>query len=275
MRNWPQLFLYFWLLPGILAAQQIVSDFGARAKGMGNANTSIADEWAIFNNVGGISGIKNGTVSFGYDHFFELEGFDQIAASIVQPFKFGTIGISFHKFGDELYSEQVASAAFGNKIGFVRLGAKASYYQLRIDEFGTAGAMFFDLGGIVEILPKFHFGAYISNFTLSKLNSVAKNALPVIMKIGFSYIPAKQVIINLDLFKDVEYSPILKAGIEYGILDKFYLRTGVNSSPFKGFFGAGLHLKSFKIDYAVNSYQYLGTSHQATVSYSYQKRDEK
>lgn len=275
MRNCSQLFLYFLLLPGILSAQQIVNDFGARSKGFGNANSSLADEWAIFNNVGGISGVENGTVSFGYDHFIELEGFDQVASSVVQPFQFGTVGVSFYKFGDELYSEQIASAAFGNKIGFVRLGVKASYYQLRVDEFGTAGAMFFDLGGIVEMVPKFHFGAYISNFTLSKLNSSTQNSLPVIMKIGFSYTPVKHVMLNFDIFKDVDYSPILKAGIEYGISDKFYLRTGVNSSPFKGFFGAGIHLTRFKIDYAVNSYQYLGTSHQATVSFLYQKKHEK
>lgn len=249
-------------------------DVGARSKGLGNSNSNLTDEWSIFNNVGGISGVEDGSVFFSYDRYFGIEGFDGVAAGAIHPFKFGSVGVSAYKFGDELFSEQVVSAAFGNKIGFVRLGLKANYYQMRIDEFGTAGSMFFDLGGIVELFPKLSFGAFISNFTLSHLNNVEKTKMPVIMKAGLSYMPVNEVRLNLDLYKDVDYEPIIKAGIEYVIVDKFYLRTGINTNPVKGYFGAGLYLNRFQIDYAVGTHQLLGTSHQASVSYTYLKKDE-
>ena len=249
-------------------------DVGARSKGLGNSNSNLTDEWSIFNNVGGISGVEDGSVFFSYDRYFGIEGFDGVAAGAIHPFKFGSVGVSAYKFGDELFSEQVVSAAFGNKIGFVRLGLKANYYQMRIDEFGTAGSMFFDLGGIVELFPKLSFGAFISNFTLSHLNNVEKTKMPVIMKAGLLYMPVNEVRLNLDLYKDVDYKPIIKAGIEYVIVDKFYLRTGINTNPVKGFFGAGLYLNRFQIDYAVGTHHLLGTSHQASVSYTYLKRDE-
>ena len=254
--------------------QSYLSEFGARSKGMANANTTIADEWSIFNNVAGISGVDDGLVFFGYDKYSGLEGFDKVAAGVIHPFKNGNIGFSLFNFGDDLYSESSASLAYGNKIGFVRLGAKLSYYQMQIDEFGTAGALFFDIGGIVELIPKLTFGAFISNFTLSKLQNAEKSELPVIMKAGFAYHPTDKVNINVDLYKDIQYSPLIKVGLEYVVVRNLYLRTGVNTNPFKSFFGIGLKLGRFHIDYAISNHDLLGFSHQANVSFKYFKRSE-
>ena len=41
-------------------AQMNYNEFGARSKGVGNSNATTADEWSIFNNVGGISGAGHG-----------------------------------------------------------------------------------------------------------------------------------------------------------------------------------------------------------------------
>ncbi len=248
---------------------------GARAKGLGNSSTTLYDGWSIFNNVGGISGVENGTAFFGFDKYAAVEGFDKIAAGVIHPFSFGNVGVSVYRFGDESFNEQITSAAFGNQMGFVRLGFKASYYQMSIDEFGKTGCVYFDLGGIVELIPKLSFGTYISNFTVSKLNNVERSKLPVVMKVGLAYTPVEQLRWNIDLVKDVDYDAALKTGIEYVFLEKFALRTGLNTGPFKSYFGAGLYLKRFQIDYAVGTNQPLGTSHQLSVSYHYQKGDEK
>lgn len=256
-----------------MSAQGQLSDyeFGARSRGVGNANSTITDAWSIFNNVAGISGPETGVVLFGYDRYFDIEGFDKVAAGIIQPFGFGSIGISTLRFGDDLFNEQIVSGAFGNKIGFVRLGFRASYYQMRIDDFGSTSAVFFDLGGIVEMIPSLSFAAYISNFTTSSLNDVNKTRLPVSMKLGLSYTPTEDIMLNVDLYKDVEFNPVLKAGLEYKIADKLFLRTGVNSTPFKVFFGGGVCFGRFIIDYSVSSSTFLGMSHQASVSFNYQK----
>jgi hypothetical protein len=254
-----------------IAAQSLDLDFGARSESMGNANTTIADEWALFNNVGGISALEKGAVFFGYSRFFDIEGFDKVALGVVQPFKFGSLGLSATRFGDALYSEQMLSTAFANKIGFVRLGFRASYYQMRIDEFGTSSAFLFDLGGIVELVPSLLFGAYISNFTASTLNNIDQSKLPVIMKIGISYQPTEDIMLNLDVRKDVDFDPEIRAGLEYRIIEKVFVRTGINSKPFKAYFGGGLKFGKFGIDYAVTSHQYLGIAHQASVTFAYQE----
>lgn len=239
---------------------------------MGNANTTLTDEWSVLNNVGGISAIGSGSVFFGYQRYFDIEGFDRVGAGIIQPMKFGNIGFSALRFGDNLLSEQVFSAAFGNKIGFVRLGIRGSYYQMRIDEFGTASAFMLDVGGIVEMIPNLTFGAYISNITAARLNNEEKSRLPVLMKIGISYKPTTSITLNLDIHKEVVHDPILKIGMEYRFIEKLYMRTGINANPFKAFFGVGFEWDRFSLDYTIVSHEFLGLSHQASVVFRYQKK---
>ncbi len=220
-----------------------------------------------------MSGVQSGKVFFGYNRFSRIEGFDQIAFGAIQPFKFGNIGIAVFRFGDQLFNEQVITAGFGNKIGFVRLGGRISYYQMHIEEYGNAGSVFFDFGGIVELIPKLDFGAYISNFTMSSLNNAEKSPLPVVLKIGVSYIPVDELRVNFDLYKEINFEANVRVGVEYEIVKQFALRTGINTNPFKAFFGAGLYLGRFSIDYALTSHEFLGISHQASISYRYQGND--
>jgi len=249
--------------------------FGARSKALGDANTTIADSWSIFNNVGGISGVQKGVVGFGFNQYIDVEGFNSIAIGLVQPTTYGNIGVSALRFGDDLYNEQLYSMGFGNKIGFVRLGFRANYYQIHIDEYGTTAGFFMDFGGIVELAPQWSFGASISNFTSSSLNDLDNAALPVVMKVGISYKPNEKVTLLADLVKDVEFDPEIRAGMEYWINQKLAIRTGINSQPFSGFAGLGLKLKQLEIDYVVCSHQFLGFNHQFSVAFQYQKNNDK
>lgn len=162
-------------------------------------------------------------MAFGYDRFFNIEGSDRVAVTLIQPIKIGSIGFSAYHFGDDLYSEQMISAAFANKIGFVLLGIRANYYQMRIDEFGTSSAVFINFGGIVELIPELSFGAHISNLSVSKLNNSEQTRLPVIMKVGVSYEPTDEIFLSFDLYKDVNFDPNLSIGLEYQIIDNIYL----------------------------------------------------
>ena len=115
------------------------------------------------------------------------------------------------------------------------------------------------------------FGAYISNLLVAKLNNADRSKLPVIMKVGISYQPTDELRLNVDLYKDVEFDPVLKIGLEYVLIEKISLRTGINTQPFKAFFGGGIDLGRFMFNYAVTSHQFLGMSHQVSIGFNYQK----
>jgi len=127
----------------------------------------------------------------------------------------------------------------------------------------------------VELAPQWSFGATISNFTASSLNDLDMAAMPVVMKVGISYMPNEKVTLLADLVKDVEFDPEIRAGMEYWINQKLAIRTGINSQPFSGFAGLGLKLKQLEIDYVVCSHQFLGFNHQFSVTFQYQKNNDK
>jgi hypothetical protein len=265
---------FFFLYCAQINAQMLNHEFGARSKSLGHANSTLTDEWSIYNNTGGISGVDDGVAFFGYEKIQNIDGFDKVAAGAIQPTKFGNVGLALFKFGDELYSEQSFSIAYGNKVGFVRLGIKANYFQMRIDELGSANSLSFDMGGIVELVPKLNFGAYISNFTLARLSNPEHSELPVFMKLGLAYVPVSELSLYLDIYKDVANEAIVRSALEYALESKFYLRTGVNTHPLTAHFGGGVVLKRFKVDYAFSNNDFLGATHQASISFTYYKDEE-
>jgi hypothetical protein len=91
------------------------------------------------------------------------------------------------------------------------------------------------------------------------------------MKVGISYQPTDKIILNLDVHKDVDFDPEIRVGLEYMVIEKVSLRTGIKSQPFKAFFGGGIEFGKFKVDYTLTSHQFLGMAHQASVAFAYQK----
>ena len=88
------------------------------------------------------------------------------------------------------------------------------------------------------------------------------------MKAGLSYRPGNKITLSVETWKDIEYPASLRAGLEYKVLDKLPIRTGIATAPFHQYFGLGFAPKNFRIDYALsNTSRNLGLSHSFSVSY--------
>ncbi|MBS1557409.1 MAG: hypothetical protein JST69_01675 [Bacteroidetes bacterium] len=240
---------------------------GARAAGVGYASAGLADEWAYFNNIGGIGKQKIASGSFAYEIKPTLTGANRMAASFLTPLKWGTAGVGIFRFGDEVYNEHLFSVGVGNTIGHTSLGLKTNYVQYRAEGFGQHSAISIDLGGITQLTQQFSIGAYITNLTQSKLNSVNAEPLPTKLVAGFSFRPSDQVLIATELEKDLLYRATWRSGVEYALYKKIFFRTGFNLSPNAAFFGLGVLKKNIKIDYAIRFNQLTGTVHQASAVY--------
>src|SRR5258706_4634710 len=153
----------------MVQAQSTSTLMGARAAGLGYTSATLADEWALFNNVAGLARIDQASTSFAYEIRPALLGANRMAASISAPSKIGTMGIGIFRFGDDVYSEHLVSLGVANQIGNTSLGGKINYIQYRIESFGIYSALSFDFGGITRITPQISIGAYITNLTQSKL----------------------------------------------------------------------------------------------------------
>jgi len=268
MKYQPALFLYFTLHALCSHGQSGDYAAGARSAAMGNTSLTLTDSYSFFNNPAGISQVADLSLFASYENRYLIEDMQVLNAGAVVPLKGFSAGVGFYRFGGKLYNEQMIGIRGANKIGFMSLGVGFNYVQYQIDAIGTRGMPVLDLGGIAEVNAKFHVGAHIYNVTQTRLAESSGERLPTVMKLGVSYRPMENFMINLETLKDITYPASVKAGLEYYIIPQFALRSGFTTAPFISCFGVGFRPKKFQVDYSFRNDARLGDMHQLSVNYA-------
>ncbi len=246
-------------------------NFGARNSGVGGASVTLGDHYSLFNNVGGLGRVENHHVFGGYQNRFGITEFQVIGAGAIYHSEIGNAGVGFYKFGDDLFSQQRFHLAIGNKFQLVSLGIGADLIQYNISSVGTKRAIALEFGGIAEITPQLFFGAHIFNLNQVDLVKETGEKVPTVMKGGLSYRPNEELYINVEVEKDLDFDEIIKAGIEYQVVENVFVRTGISTQPFLSAFGAGFHPKKLRFDYAYTNDSNLGAIHEVSLAYSFQQ----
>lgn len=250
-------------------AQMGFGALGARVQGMGNASVALEDYFSPFNNIGSSASIKEIVAVAAFEQRYNFEHFQHYGLGLVVPLKIGVASLTAQKVGGKIYNEQNYGLGFSNKLGFVRLGIQLNYTQYYIESNGTKGVPSVAFGGVAEILPSLSFGAYVYNVSQSKLSKEQNLYLPVILKSGISYKAAEALLFCLEVEKDIDKEANVKGGLEYQIIKKCSLRTGISSSPYQHHFGLGFHPNLFSIDYALTTHSELGLVHQLSLVYKF------
>jgi len=269
-------FLFVLVITKVSNAQSISTLMGARAAGMGYASSGLADEWALFNNVGVIGSQDFLSAAVAYEIRAQLTNANRMAFAFNSPIRWGVASLGAFRFGDDLYSEQIISAGFGNKFGIASLGAKANFIQYRAEGFGTNHAFSLDFGGIAQLTDKLSIGAYITNLNQASMsNDYQSERLPTKLTAGLTFKPLENILITTELDKDLDYAATWRTGLEYSFKEKFFFRTGFNLNPQTGFFGIGMRKKKLHADYAIQFNSITGASHQASVCYRISRNEKK
>jgi hypothetical protein len=269
------LILTFVFFSIVSSGQSVNTLMGSRTAGVGYASATLADEWSLFNNVGGLAKSKTFCGAFAYEARPSLPGANRMAATFITPSKFGVGAIGFFRFGDELYSEQMVTGGFSNQFGIASLGLKLNYIQYRAEGFGTKKAVSINFGGIAELTHKISVGAYITNINQPRISMQDSERVPTRLSAGVSFKASEKVLLLTEIEKDLEHSPIVKGAFEYTIHKKVFVRNGFNLNPNAGFFGIGFVTRWLKIDYAIQYNRSLNFSHQASAICLFNKRKEK
>ena len=248
---------------------------GSRSTSLGNASSTLSDEWSLFNNVAGLSKARKPLASFAYSLSSSLPGADRVAAAITLPVQIGVAGVGLFRFGDELYSEQLLSAGYANQMGLASLGIKVNYVQYRAEGFQTRSALSLNFGGIAEITPTISVGALIVNLNQPKLSSYDNERLPVKLVSGIQFNPSEEILLVVEIEKDINYDPTLKSGIEYVIHQKIKVRTGFNLGPNSIHGGVGYYTSRLNVDYALQYNHALKTQFQISSGYKLGKRKKR
>jgi hypothetical protein len=265
--------LFILLLVKNVHAQSVSTNMGARSSSMGNIISILSDEWSLLNNIGGLAKVTEINTAFSFEAKPALPGSSRMAATFSTPLKIGVAGIGVFKFGDKLYSEQILTTGYSTQFGIAALGLKLNYIQYRAEAFGTKRALAVSAGGIADLTPQLSIGAYIQNINQPQLSNGER--LPTRLSIGLSFKPIKEFLLTTEIEKDLAYDPIIKAGMEYCIHKKVYVRTGFNLNPETAFFGIGFKSWRLKFDYAIQYGNFLNFAHQASACYRIEKARKK
>jgi hypothetical protein len=262
----------FLLLIGVTCyshAQQNSTVIGARVNAMGYAASCEQNVWSLFGNPAGIASTSQAESFFTYEAMPSFPGFNRMAAGIVLPAKLGVAGAGVYRFGDDLYNEQILSAAFANTMGLASLGVRGNVVQYNAEGFGTKHLFTVSLGGLVQFTPWLWVGAFIVNVNQPKIESSQR--VPTRLYIGIAAQPSSHCFITAEVEKDLDMKALLKAGLEYEVHRKVSLRTGLNLFPGAGYAGVGFKPAWFRLDYAFSFIPVMGAKHQASVTYPFNK----
>lgn len=246
-------------------------DLGARSAGLATASVTISDSWSMFNNIAGITEVDGPTSALSYQNRFSVSALNTMGAAFIQPTSFGHLGISLFRFGDELFNEQKIGFAFADEIGIVSLGFGVNYLQINIEGVGRRAILPIEFGGIATLHEKFVIGAHITNINQAKVSRTNNERLPTIMKMGLSYRPLSNLMMNVELEKDLDFEEVFKAAFEYNFVKQFYARTGFRTAPFIATFGLGFDSSKFLVDYAYSNDSRIGDIHELSVVYQFRR----
>ncbi|MEL7147271.1 MAG: hypothetical protein AAFO69_12935 [Bacteroidota bacterium] len=246
--------------------QDGVYDFGGKSAGMANSSVTLVDAYSVFNNIGALADVEKTTAFAGYRNLFGINELNTLAAGFIRPTKPGTFAVSFYRFGGDLLNQQKASLGFSNKIGLVSLGVNLSYVQYSIETLGRSSAFVMEFGGLAELTKQLKVGAYVFNLNQANLGNAAEQQLPVTMKVGLSYLPTDELTINVEVLKQLDAKERIRVGINYQLIEKVSIRTGIETSPVRGSFGLGFNPGRFLIDYAYGNQEVLGDIHDLTLA---------
>ncbi|GEM_PF-5614230 len=165
-------------------------------------------------------------------------------------------------------SEYILCFSYANKINYqIKFGGtlKAHYHDLA----GYKGLGYsFDIGFILQPLldKEIYFGIMLQNLFGEIFWDESKEDILSIYKFGLSIALFEDVVrFNVDMAKEENLENIiLKGGVEFKIMQYFFLRAGLDDKY--PALGAGIKHEQYQVDYAYNYNKYdIGDLHQISL----------
>lgn len=269
------LIIIFILLIALKAFPQFNENVtGARSGGMADASATLQDVWSVFNNPAGIAGLNTTKLGLFYENRFGLKETGYGAVAFATPMANGNLGFGMTHFGYSLFRTSKFGLSYAQQLfPSVAMGVQIDYFSIMQSEYyGNIHALTFDIGLLSNPTDEFTIAFHAFNpLNLSYLSDLDGEKLPVILKLGLSYVFSNQLLIAVETAKALNAEvPVLKLGFEYLYKENLYLRTGViMDSPFEYSFGVGYLFSEFSFDLGFQYHQILGPTPQASFSYAF------
>lgn len=246
---------------------------GARQISLANSDVALAnDVFTLFNNPSGLAQLNWKEVGIYYSPApFGLSELANGYVAYQQPFSFGSLGIGGMTYGYDLYRESKIILGYSyNYDNIFFIGAAANYHSYSIQNYGSTGVFYFNLGALVYILDNLRWGFSTSNVNRATVGD-QDDQIPVVLSTGFSFDILNNFTLNFALDKDIRYDPSILFGIDYDLIEYLALRLGGSNNPSRFTAGLGINYSFVSLDYAFFTHPDLGFTHQVGLILSFGK----
>lgn len=285
---------------GTTGAQFLKIGCGARAIGMGEAYSAVADEVsAIYWNPAGLAQIGSRQVSAMHTMWLESINYDFLAYA--QPLMEGSIGVSLNYLSmskmDKLDENGVKdgtfspydgalNVAYAQKVGSITGGVNLKVIRQELDGDSATGFAV-DLGTLHQLSDKLQAAVVVQNIGPEIKFIEESDPLPMSIRLGISARLVSKLVLALDGVAPIDNEPNLHVGCEY-TLDAirdfpiacrigYKTTTASDLDALSGLSGGlGFYLRGLDIDYAWVPYGDLGDTHRISLGMKFgEKRESK
>jgi hypothetical protein len=247
---------------------------GSRSQSLAGITAPLFDGFSIFGNQAGLSSVHELQIGVVIRNRFLVNELSSNAFFVVLPVQSSAFGFSFYQFGKNLFRQQQLGLTYAKKLGInFSAGVKFEYNRLFFSEENRwAGAAGVESGFQWRFSNQFDFGFQLVNLyrTGIRLN-LQQFYLPGFAKLGTCYRATDGCSLLAELVKGWGKPLQVKGGIEFNLLNRVHLRTGVSGKPFEFSAGFGFTVENLVIDLATSYHQFLGHSPSVSVYYQFSK----
>lgn len=250
-------------------AQNTLQSVGGRSAAMGRTGVANSDFWSVNNNQAGLGFMEKSGVGFYYHNLYLVNDLNYNQLSAVLKTYRGGFGVNVSYFGYGQYNEKKIGLAYGMQLGKrFSVGAQLDYLNTYIAQnYGSKGVVTFEVGVMAKITDDVTMGAHVFNPISAKLAEYDDERIPTLLSLGLNWDLSNDFTAAVEAQSDMDHPLILKAGLEYNIMDLLYVRIGLSNNPNVFTFGAGLYYKGFRLDFSSSMHQVLGYSPQMSAQY--------
>jgi hypothetical protein len=273
----------FFILVSLICFSSVWAAFdnyssSAKALSLGNSFIAMTDEPSIlFTNPAGLGFLEKTGFQASLSRLFDLDELSERELYIAFPLRYFSLGGGWYMFGEkDYYEESVFTLAFAWKAkDRFSIGGNLKYMRLSFSSKYTALSAFsFDLGSTYKVNHKVQVGFVARNLNQPELVRHS-NDIPALFVFGIAVFPLSEVTLLFDLSYEERYKEQLHLGQEIKLVKNFPLRFGIQTSPNRYAFGAGVNLDKLIFDYAYSNHSILGNTHKISFSYFWGKRESK
>jgi hypothetical protein len=251
-------------------ASGITRPLSVRQFGMGYIVLSgQPDPLLLFASPVSIAAIDGWSAGSFYSRLFNLKDLSLTAFAGGKRFGRWVVGVGGSHFGFELFREQNLTLAAAYRLSAqFQWGVSLRYHRLSIKNYGSSGTISADAGWTYSITPNARLSGTLQNLNRAKIGA-GDDALPQSFRMGFQFSPVDGVMAAAEIFKELDFHPETRFGIEVETFPVLKVRAGVTRTPARFTGGFSLLILGGSIDYGFSHHNVLGYTHAVGIVLSH------